>query len=426
MLTPGLHALLFTGCVLCHPLYAHAQDRADDTGVPRLPDAIEVKQAEASPLARVVLGGSTGLMYSDNIYRAKTGRKGDFIATAAPGLSLRTDMKQHEARARLRVEGGKYFDHSENDYVDVRADGRGKYAINDTLSLLADADLRRDHVDIGSFVDNPDRGAAEPAIYHQAAGNIGLRADNGAYYGLVTTGLNYLNYDNVDARGGGTIINDDRDRTEWNAKARTGVYVTPQWLGYIQGTLNRRDYRTQVDSTALFPKDSDGYGIGLGMAYGEEKAPTRFDINGGYLAQNYDDPFLPDIATLGLEAEGRWQVSDAFRLKGGATRGIEENTLFGASGHIMTRLRAGFDFAFAPQWSLQGDARFTHNDFEVNPVSGVPGRTDKVVDTSLLAEYNIAGDYYAGLEYIYVNRHSTDSTVEYASNAVVARISLKY
>lgn len=404
---------------------ASAQGEINNIGVPRLPEAIETKPAEADPMARVIYGGSVGMMYSDNIYRSNSGEESDWIAVAAPGLRLRTDLGPHEAEARLRVEGGAYLDNGENDYVDVRGNGRGKYAISDTVSLVGDMDLRRDHVAVGAFVDNPDRIADEPTVYHQAQGAVGVEADDGRYYGLVMTGLNYLNYDNADARGTGVIVNDDRDRTEWNTTARAGAYVVPGWLAYVQGSANTRNYRTQIDSTALMGKDSDGYGAAAGMAYGKEKEPTHYDVNIGYISQDYDHPMLADINTLGAQATARWRVSDTVTLKADAVRGIEENTLFGASGHTMTRGRVGAEYAVAPQWTIGGDLRFTHNDFEMTP--GVArGRKDDILDASALVEYNIAGDYYAGVEYVYVNRDSTDSSVEYTTNAVLTRLSLKY
>ncbi len=417
---------VFALALLNSPHQAAAQGEISNVGVPRLPERIETQPATPEALARLTYGGSMGMMYMDNIYRSPSNEESDFIAVVAPGIALRTEMDRHEAKARLRVEGGKYMDNGENDYVDVRGDGKGRYQITDVVSLLGDVDIRRDHVAIGAFVDDPDRIADEPTIYFQTAGNVGLEADNGAWYGLVSTGVNYLNYDNADARGGGTVINDDRDRTEWGGRTRLGAYVAPQWLAYAQATLNQRNYRTQIDSTALFGKDSNGYGAGAGLAYGKENDSAYFDANLGYISQDYDNPALRDIDTIGAEALGKWRISDTWSLHASAVRSIEENTLFGASGHIMTRGRVGFEYDFAPQWELEGDVRFTHNDFEFNPANGVRGREDDILDTSMLVEYNIIGDYFAGVEYIYVNRDSTDSSVEYSTNAAIARLSLKY
>lgn len=420
-------ALTTLAALAGHAAPAHAQSDIGQFGVPRLPEQLEAS-APATPqaLARMTYGGSAKLMYMDNIYRSNTNEESDLVTIVAPGIALRTDMERHEASARLRVEGGAYMDNGENSYVDVQGDAQGSYAITDTLSLIGDMDVRRDHVPIGAFVDNPDRIADEPTVYVKTEGNVGLKADNGVYHGMVVTGLNYLDYDNAEARGGGVIINDDRDRIEWNSRARAGAYVAPQWLAYVQGTLNRRHYRTQIDSTALFEKDSDGYGLAAGMAHGEETAPTRYDIQAGYIQQDYDNPALRDIGTLGMEATGRWQVSEVLALRLDGVRSIEENTLFGASGHVMTRARAGLEYDFAPQWELDTDLRYTHNDFEFNPANGVGGRTDDIWDTSVLVEYNIAGNYYAGVEYIHVNRDSTDDSAEYTTNAALVHLSLKY
>ncbi len=201
----------------------------------------------------------------------------------------------------------------------------------------------------------------------------------------------------------------------------------PKWLVYAQGKLNTRNYRRMIDSTATVGKDSDGYGLALGAAMGEKRrGESWFDVNAGYLTQDYDNNFLPDVDTFGIHGEGAWQVNDQLRLKALALRGIEENTLAGSSSHIMSRVRIGAEYAVAPRLMLEGDLRYTHNDFQINPASGRRGREDDILDASALVEYNILDDYYAGLEYIYVNRDSTDSSVEYTTNAVMARVSLKY
>lgn len=420
---------LVSGCILSLPAAfpAFAQDAEDqDTGVPRLPEYIGRKHAAADTSSRVVFGGSAGLMYHDNVFRSKNDKKDDFVAVVAPGLSLRSVDDRHEARAKLRIEGGKYMDHDENDYVDMDARGHGEYRLSHVVSLLGNARLARDHVEIGSFADNPDRTAAEPTVYRRADVGVGVEADDGRYYGLLDTAITYFDYDDAEARGGALIINDDRDRNEWKNRLRIGFYPMPEILTYVQGSANRRSYREDVDATAIFPKDSDGYGFALGVASGDRKTDNWFDLSGGYLAQNYDDPFLPDVDTLGLEGEGEWRLSEALRLQGRASRGVEENTLFGASGHIMTRVRAGFEYQVAPRWTVGSHARFTENDFQINPASGLPGRRDDVFDVSALVEYNIIGDYFGGVEYMYVDRNSTDSTVEYSTNAVLARFSLKY
>ncbi len=193
----------------------YAQDTISDAGVPRLPQVVETKPAEPDALARVVFGGSAGVMFSDNVFRTNGNEESDLIAIVAPGFSVRTDMEKHRLRFRARAEGGKYLDNSENDYVDVDLRGDGEYAINDTVSLLGDARLRYDHVPIGAFVDDPARSAAEPTVYRQAIATAGIEADNGVWYGLADSTITYFDYDNADRRGGGIIINEDRDRTEW-------------------------------------------------------------------------------------------------------------------------------------------------------------------------------------------------------------------
>lgn len=370
--------------------------------------------------------GEAGIKYIDNIYRSPNNEESDFVGFVRPGAMLRSQTDEYKARARAEVERGVYFSESENNYTDAdfRADGR--YALSQTTGISGEARYRFDHVAIGAFLDDPTRQAEEPTNYRYGEAGLALDHTMDAWRFDVGTTYGNYNYDNVNARGGARIINDDRDRYEVESFARVGNYIRPDVMLYGKGIYNFREYDENIDSTAVFGLDSDGYELLVGSLLGGEGMPYRADVNVGYLEQNYDSSFRHDIDGWAANADAFWDVTPEISLRGILNRSVEESTLTGASGYLRTRVGLGAEYNFLPQWTAAALVRYTNYDFEINPASGAADREDDVVDTSLALIYDITDVYHVGGEYVFVERESDDPTVEYDSNTFILRLSASY
>ena len=427
------HSLLFaslaTTLLSGLPVLAFAQQTIDNThDIPLLP-SITKPAAQPSALVTGTLGGEAGVIYKDNIYRTKNNSTSDFIGYAAPAFGISSGNDRYTARVTGKVEGGAYADNSNNNYLDGDLDGKGRLQLSPSTALTADGRIRHDHVEIGSFVDTPDQQAKDPTQYNNATGKVGIETFQGPGEKIMlsaNTGLDYYNYQNVDRVGGGRIINDDRDRTEWNNTVRAGYQLSQGWMPYIEGGYNQRNYDNRIDDTTLYSRDSSGYDALVGLQYGKPAELLTADIAAGYMRQNYDDNLLDDNGDFALRGVFSWQAKPYLNVHGDVDRSIEENTLHGSSSYTRTRVGGGAKYNFMPKWAAAADLHYTNYDFVINPALNPGSRSDDVYDASLLLQYDITEAYTAGLEYLFVERDSSRSDLNFDSNSFILRLAAQY
>ncbi len=421
-----LTRLLCTAALSCVALPVMAQTNIEeDEEVPTLVRQAK-KQAASEALVTASLFGETGVRFVDNIYRSPTNEESDGIAFIRPGVLFRTHDDGYVIKARAELERGQYFTESRNNYTDADFRLDGSTELSPYWSVNGRARYGFDHVAIGAFIDDPDRQATEPTFYRRGEFGLGttgrmddLRIDLDAQ-------ASTFDYDNTDAFANTTIINEDRNRNEYELSARPGYYVTTDTLLYVKGTVNWRDYDKMIDGTALHSLDSSGYEAVAGIQKGSLEEEYYLNVNLGYLSQDYDDDFREDVDGLAANANLQWDVLPELTLIGVLSRSVEESTLADSSGYLRTRVGGGAEYHFQPQWTASGLLRYTNYDFEINNTNGRPSREDHIVDLNLGLTYDITEIYHAGVEYGFVTRNSDDATVEYDANSLMLRLFATY
>lgn len=404
---------------------AFAQDIEAEEAVPILGrQAREQRASEALVTASVY--GEAGVKYIDNIYRSPSNEDSDFVGVLRPGVLLRSQDEGVKLRARGEVERGQYFSETRNNYTDADFRADGDVAANEWLNLNARARYRFDHVAIGAFIDDPDRRALEPTLYRYAELGAGGTARQSDFRFDLDAQYSMFDYDNTDAALSQTIINEDRNRDQYQLSARPGYYVMPDILAYVQGTVNWREYDKMIDGTALHSLDSEGYEAVVGIEKGSRDSEYYVNANVGYLEQDYDDDFRKDIDGLAANMDLQWDASETLTLTGILSRSVEEATLTDASGYLRTRIGAGAEYRINRDWSAAGLVRYTNYDFEINTTNGRPDREDDVFDLNLGVIYDITDIYHTGLEYGFITRDSDDTSVEYDANTVMLRLFASY
>lgn len=406
---------------------ALAQPVLDEDPIPMLGKKAVKEPISVADVAalKVTVGGDAWMEYNDNIYRSPNDEQDDFIAAFAPGFAVTSNFDRHAVSLEGNLEYGDYLSEDENDYLDGDLRAAGRFDIDMNQAVNANARYRHDHAAIGSFVDEPDRAATEPTDYRVYEAGLSYNARfNNVKFDLGTDAQDY-NYDNASRIGGGKIINDDRDHQEYYQSARAGYFLMPQHLAYVKGIYNTRDYDERIDGTTLYGRDSDGYEVLAGWEFNDKKQPLWFDASAGYMEQDYDSSLLETVDGIAAHFDGHYKPSDQLSFYARLLRSIEENTLFGASGYTQTRVSAGMDYMFMPQWTLGVDGRYTNVDFEVNPALNA-GREDDIYNAGIGVTYDITELYNVGLQYLYEERESDDSTVEYDQNAVLVKFGVNY
>lgn len=407
----------------------HAEALENEVDVPILTEAVK-EQAEPQALVKGILGGEAGSYYKDNIYRSNENAESDIISYLAPEFKIITDDEQYKATVRGRVEAGAYLTNEDNNYLDADLRANGSYLLSPDTTLLAEGLIQRNHIEVGAFVDDPNQRAEEPTIYYYEEALLGGKTfvDDARRIQLsADSQLRNYNYQNTNRLGGGSIIQDDRDRTEWYQRVRAGYILEAGLMPYIEGTYNTRSYDKRVDQTILYSRDSDGYGSMVGVEFTSPDQTLVADIAGGYLSQDYDSDVLPTINTFGAHGTAKWQYSPELAFHAGFDRSIEEAVLIGTSGYTRSRVLAGADYMLTPLWTIGTSARYSYYDFEVNPsFPGTQARQDDLYDAAAYAQYAINEVYRLGLEYRYSKRDSNTELFDFSANTILVRVGANF
>ena len=380
---------------------------------------------------KLTYGGTAGVQYRSNIYRERSNRTDDTIMAVNPGFAIRSKKDEMPYTIKANVKAGHYLDKDDNDYADVNLSGTTDIAIGANSLVQVHGAWRRDHVEVGGFstdLSDPNRRAKEPTVYY--AGDVGADAQTligSAWQAKAGARAVYYNYTNQDDTNGKRIIQDDRDRSELIGTTQLGYIVQPGIMPFVAADLNRRSYRTQIDSSAQYERDSTGGGVYAGMQLNNpDTDPDYATARIGWLMQDYDNNFLPDVHRLGFDGKAAYRFTDTTRMEAAAARTAAENTLFGASGSVLSTASGTLYHTLTQQWNADVLGRYSEYDFSINPASGRTDRTDHIYEGVLGVNYDIAAPLYLRGEYAYARRTSNLAQAEYRDNAVMMLVGMKY
>jgi hypothetical protein len=403
---------------------AHAEmaARASMTPIAPKPPEAEVK---------LTYGGTSGVQHRSNIYREGSNTTGDTLLTIAPGFAIRSKKDNHNFTVKGSVEGGHYISDDDNDYVDADIKATSDFTFSNASLVQVHGQWRRDHVEVGGFstdIGDVNRRAKTPTLYSYGEVGADYKTPIGeSLEAKVGAIANYYNYNNQDDIAGRRIIQDDRDRYELMGTTQLGYKLQPNLMPFIAADVNARTYRRQVDATARYERDSSGGGVFAGLQVNDPAVDVNYAIARiGWLHQNYDNNFLPDVDTVGFDGKAAYHFNDATRMEANAVRESVENTLFGASGAVKTGADATLYHMLAAAWNADATARYTQYDFSINPLSGRAERKDHLYEGVVGINYDIANPIYLRGEYEYANRTSNESRARYTDHGVMMQVGMTY
>jgi opacity protein-like surface antigen len=382
---------------------AAAQDNADstrDTAAPPVDQPVNIRPASQPVNIGVELGGG----YDDNIYATRNHEQGDFYLLARP--FARADLGSGGNTLTLRGEGeiGRYADHSSENYDDwlLASDWRGRLTRN--LTLLGGAEWRWAHENRAS----PEAvSGLTPTQYRRKFGYLGLLGSLGDFRGRVAGTVTRYNFDDV-ATVGGTINNHDRNRLQSEIGARGGVVLKSGTELFVQGAYDWRDYDDRLDDFG-YARNSEGFSLAAGVS-GKLGKNLTGEVFAGWLRQNYSDVRLRDISTFDVGATLDWVgnngLGGSFRLD----RSVEETTLPGSSGYIVTSARIGLRKDANARLSAGMGLSGTHYEY----IGGL--RTEFVIGGDIWARYWLNRHIYFRADYSHAERSSNAAGFDYNQN----------
>ncbi len=394
--------------------------------IPRLPPGFQETPAiEPDALLQFLIDGYTGITYQDNVFRADSNKDSDFLWIGSPRLRLIYDGPRVDAEAGLEVEVGRYFDLTEGDYEDFGVSASGVWeGPEDDFARLRGAVGRR-HQGIGADISNPERQAAEVTEFWEGWLRFDAESRFENFGAAPDIRARFLDFENADRRNGTEIDNQVKDRVELDGAVRLSYPAGAVWQGVIDPAANARLYRQEDGGTGDFDRDSYGFEPRAGVRYRNESARIDAVLTAGVAHQNYQDSRFDSITAFSMLGALDWYFLNDTRLDLDIERGIDETTLEGAAGVITTRGRVRLVRTFDEFISVGVSGEAETREFEVNRALQAE-RTDDVFRLGLEANYLFSDIGFAGVQFGYVYRDSTDATVRFDAFEASARVGARF
>ena len=314
------------------------------------------------------------LRYDDNIFADDTIKESDTTAIIAPELLLNSRSARHRAQIGANADLARYSDFDSEDYDDTRIWALGAMQVGNG-ELSGEARLSNVHEERTSPDDQRGSGLTE---FQQDVFGVAYTYSPGRLLGRADLSYRTLNFDNTPTPGG-SINNDDRDRSIADFGLRLGYGMSPDYALYVETRADKIDYDQQFDRDG-FARSSDGV---------EVRAGTLLDFTGstigefylGYLRREYEDSRFSraDGPTFGGQID--WNISGLTTLSFGGSRTIDATTIESASGITTSLIQFGVDHELLRNLVLSLDLALGSDDFE-----GIDRKDD-------LSELQLSGRY---------------------------------
>ena len=393
---PFLAALAFGASVVA----ANAQDGATEAAY--APTGIRAGSFVILPSTELTA------TYSDNIYRTDTNTVDDFIFTLEPQVEAQSNWSRHALNLYAGLQHRFYEDNSDEDHTNWVVGTDGRLDISSDTNIEAELSYRRAHEERGT--PSALALAAEPTPYDVLRTAVTLNQRFNRMTAAVGASYADLDFDSVDAIGGGTINNDDRDREELGQSLRLGYEVSPDTSVFVEGRLNQRRYDLQPPATA-FDRDSDGYAVEVGLSFPATRL-IRGEIGVGYQEQDYDSPAFRNVSGLAYHADVTWLATPLTTVHFGAGAEVGESTVATSGGYLSQYAEVGVEHELLRNVILSGNFRFENADYEGT------ARNEDYIDAGAGVRYLVNRYASVRLGYDYAERSSDVAGQDYEENRV--------
>jgi opacity protein-like surface antigen len=348
--------------------------------------------------------------YDDNIFATRSSEVDDMLFVARPALGFSTGSGGDRLTLRSSAEIGRYADNESENYEDWLIGVETRLRLSPSFSVLAGGDYRWDHENRAS----PEAvNGLEPTEYERAYGFLAVRLRTEPVLARFVGTVNRFDFSDVPALGG-TINNDDRDRTQAELGVRIGHVLDSGAELFVQGSYDNRDYDNLLDDFG-YRRNSEGFAAVGGIRHTFSPRLSG-EIFVGYMHQDYDDFRLSDISAMDFGAALNWRGSDGLSAALRVERSIEETTLPGASAYILTSGSLSLRSTVASRLSAGFDLRGSHYDYQGD------ARSEFVTGANLWGRYWFQRHLFFGVEYNLAQRSSNAAGFDYDRNRFLFRL----
>jgi len=365
--------------------------------------------------AHAEISSSVGVeeMYDDNIYRLESNENDAWITKIRPTVTLVTKMGADTYGLLMDAEGGIYSSskQGDDDYTDYQAKGLANWELDARNRLDASLQHRKGHDERGTGRSDvafdkltlvPDLDEPDEWTYNRAATKYIFGAPSAR--GNVSAGITYGEKDYVNNGPSTDIL--DLDETE--ARLLGLLKVMPRTSLLLETRWKDIDYDDDVTSGNRDSNDSRYF---VGAAW-EATAKTTGSVRFGYQEKDPEFSGFDSFYATAWEVEAVWSPKTYSTLEVTAFRGAED------SGDALTYID---NELYSLRWNHNWSSRLTTAVFgqiETQEYAGF-SRDDDIKMWGFSASYLIAKQIKIDGEYLYEDRDSSVSGLDYERNVVV-------
>jgi hypothetical protein len=339
-------------------------------------------------------------VYDTNIFATENDTESDFISTVSPNVAIRSNWNNHALNLSASADIGRYATFGSQDFNDWQVSGDGRLDITRDAQLFAGGGYSHLHEPRTS--PNAADGL-KPTLYTETSA-FGRYEQSFGRPNLTAQGdFAKLAFDNATAPNGQIIVEDDRDRNDFDVGLRGGYQITPRHQAFLRGRGIFRNYDS-LQSSTNFDRSSQGYEIVAGVQL-DLGGVTFGDVFVGYRDQIYKDP-LPNISvpTFGLALD--WNASTLTTVNVSVERDIGETTDEFFSGFISTTGGIIIDHELKRNFLLSSNFTVTNNEYV-----GIESaeKNDYIYTAGFKIKYMLNRYFYGSIGYEYQKRNSSDN-----------------
>ena len=359
-----------------------------------------------------------GVEYNDNIYAVDTGKKSDTIWTVNPEVDLQSNWNRHYLSAFVRSATRAYSKSSSETTTDYQVGGQGRLDVGVFGALSAGGDT-------GALTEprtspSTSHGATHPVRYQQSDGFFAAVQQLNRVRLTGRIDIANSDYHNGVDPLGHSVLEDDRDRTDYTYSGKAEYAVSPDTALYLFGAYNDHQYHLTPPAVG-FNRESHGEQVAGGANFDITKR-IRGDVQLGWMRQEFSAPGLRPYSGFSALGTVEWFPSDLTTVTFTGSRAVADSAQAGAAIFVASAGAVQVDHELLRNLILTGKVGYEDDAYQ-----GV-ARDDHLVNGYIGARYLMNRNLGVTVGYTYIKNDSTGAArgPEYSVNRIMASLNLRY
>ncbi|PIK71680.1 hypothetical protein CS379_18055, partial [Methylobacterium frigidaeris] len=259
-------------------------------------------------------------------------RRGSMALRSQGELRVESDWSSHALTGEARF---GYFNYPDNRNAN-RPDGDGAMRLRLDVARDTRVDVEGRYALTTQRAGSPDLSAQvrDRPLVAAYGGTVGLTQSFNRLQVTVAGLIDRQTFENAQLADGTLLRQDDRNANQYGLRLRTGYEIRPGFTPFVDTLVDTRVHDFAVDQSGL-RRDSDGITVRAGSSF-EVSRLLLGEVSGGYLTRRFVDSRLRDVTGPVIDGSVTWAATALTSLRVGASTGVLETIVPGASG-ILTR-----------------------------------------------------------------------------------------